>query len=145
MKQSVFRYSFLLEQLVKRNFSTKYRQSILGVLWSFLNPLLTMAVQYLVFSTLFQSEIAYFPVYLLTGVILFGFCVLFQLVTLPVEFNASRRALSVLREDAILSANEMDGAKKVLRAAAMTYVASLAGTLLQLLRLISVVNNSRRR
>ena len=72
-KGSIFRYGFLLEQLVKRNFSTKYRQSILGVLWSFLNPLLTMAVQYLVFSTLFQSEIAYFPVYLLTGVILFGF------------------------------------------------------------------------
>ena len=79
------------------------------------------------------------------GVILFGFCVLFQLVTLPVEFNASRRAMSVLREESILSADELGGAKKVLSAAAMTYVASLAGTLLQLLRLISVVNNSRRR
>ncbi len=79
------------------------------------------------------------------GVILFGFCVLFQLVTLPVEFNASRRAMTVLREDAILAGDELDGAKKVLTAAAMTYVASLAGTLLQLLRLISIVNNSRRR
>ena len=79
------------------------------------------------------------------GVILFGFCVLFQLVTLPVEFNASRRAMIVLREDAILNSGELDGARKVLTAAAMTYVASLAGTVLQLLRLISIVNNNRRR
>ena len=71
--RSIFRYGFLLEQLVKRNFNTKYRQSVLGVLWSFLNPLLTMAVQYVVFSTLFQSDISHFPVYLLTGIILFGF------------------------------------------------------------------------
>ena len=72
-KKSIFRYSFLLEQLVKRNFNTKYRQSVLGVLWSFLNPLMTMAVQYLVFSQLFRSDIACFPVYLLTGIILFSF------------------------------------------------------------------------
>ena len=73
MKQPIFRYSFLLEQLVMRNFNTKYRQSVLGVLWSFLNPLLTMAVQYIVFSQLFRSDIAHFPVYLLSGIILFGF------------------------------------------------------------------------
>lgn len=72
-KKSIFRYSFLLEQLVKRNFNTKYRQSVLGVLWSFLNPLMTMAVQYLVFSQLFRSDISHFPVYLLTGIILFSF------------------------------------------------------------------------
>lgn len=72
-KKSIFRYSFLLEQLVKRNFNTKYRQSMLGVLWSFLNPLMTMAVQYLVFSQLFRSDITHFPVYLLTGIILFSF------------------------------------------------------------------------
>lgn len=71
--RSVFRYGFLLEQLVKRNFNTKYRQSVLGVLWSFLNPLLTMAVQYIVFSALFRSDIAHFPVYLLSGIILFNF------------------------------------------------------------------------
>ena len=71
--RSIFRYGFLLEQLVKRNFNTKYRQSVLGVLWSFLNPLMTMAVQYIVFSTLFRSDISHFPVYLLTGIILFGF------------------------------------------------------------------------
>jgi len=72
-KRSVFRYGFLLEQLVRRNFNTKYRQSVLGVLWSFLNPLLTMAVQYIVFSTLFRSDISHFPVYLLCGIILFSF------------------------------------------------------------------------
>ena len=72
-KPAIFRYRFLLEQLVKRNFNTKYRQSVLGVLWSFLNPLLTMAVQYLVFSALFRSDIPHFPVYLLTGIIFFGF------------------------------------------------------------------------
>jgi len=71
--KSIFRYTFLLEQLVKRNFNTKYRQSVLGVLWSFLNPLMTMAVQYVVFSTLFQSDIGHFPVYLLCGIILFNF------------------------------------------------------------------------
>ncbi len=71
--RSLFRYTFLLEQLIRRNFNTKYRQSVLGVLWSFLNPLLTMAVQYIVFSTVFQSSIDHFPVYLLTGIILFGF------------------------------------------------------------------------
>ena len=71
--KTLFRYGFLLEQLVKRNFTTKYRQSLLGVLWSFLNPLLTMAVQYVVFSTLFRQEVGHFPVYLLTGIVLFGF------------------------------------------------------------------------
>ena len=67
------RYGFLIEQLVRRNFNTKYRQSILGVLWSFLNPLLTMLVQYLVFSTLFRSSIDHFPVYLISGIIAFSF------------------------------------------------------------------------
>lgn len=71
--RSIFRYGFLLEQLVRRNFNTKYRQSVLGVLWSFLNPLMTMAVQYLVFSQLFRSDISHFPVYLLTGIIFFSF------------------------------------------------------------------------
>ncbi len=73
MAHSVFRYRFLIEQLIRRNFQTKYRQSVLGVLWSFLNPLLTMAVQYVVFSAVFRSGIDHFPVYLLTGIILFGF------------------------------------------------------------------------
>lgn len=67
------RYSFLMRQLVSRDFKTKYKRSVLGVVWSFLNPLLTMMVQYLVFSTIFQSDIPNFPVYLLTGIILFSY------------------------------------------------------------------------
>ncbi len=70
------------------------------------------------------------------GILLFSLAVLFQLVTLPVEFNASARARRVLEDTGMLGSQEMKGAKKVLRAAAMTYVASLASSLLQLLRLI---------
>lgn len=76
------------------------------------------------------------------GIILFAAIVLFQLITLPVEFNASRRALSTIKNQGFLYGAEYTGAKKTLTAAAMTYVASLAVALLQLLRLIA---NSRRR
>lgn len=69
------------------------------------------------------------------GVFLFAFVVVFQLITLPVEFDASRRALLVLERDNILWNEEMTGARKVLRAAALTYVASLFSSILQLLRL----------
>lgn len=67
------RYHFLIQQLVARDFKTKYKRSVLGYLWSFLNPLLTMTVQYIVFSTIFRSDIQNFPVYLLSGIILFNF------------------------------------------------------------------------
>lgn len=67
------RYHFLISQLVARDFKTKYKRSVLGVLWSFLNPLLTMVVQYIVFSTLFKADIDNFPVYLLTGIVCFNF------------------------------------------------------------------------
>lgn len=67
------RYRFLAEQLIERDFKTKYKRSVLGVLWSFLNPLLIMLVQYMVFSTLFKSDIDNFPLYLLTGIICFNF------------------------------------------------------------------------
>lgn len=67
------KYSYLMKQLVSRDFKTKYKRSVLGVLWSFLNPLLTMGVQYMVFSTLFKSDIPNFMVYLLSGVVCFSF------------------------------------------------------------------------
>ncbi|MDD3192693.1 MAG: ABC transporter permease [Oscillospiraceae bacterium] len=67
------RYRFLIQQLVSRDFKTKYKRSVLGIVWSFLNPLLTMLVQYVVFSTLFKSNILNFSVYLLTGIVLFNF------------------------------------------------------------------------
>lgn len=70
---SLDRYRFLMKQLVARDFKTKYKRSVLGVLWSFLNPLLTMTVQYIVFSTLFRSNIPNFALYLLIGIVCFSF------------------------------------------------------------------------
>ena len=66
-------YRFLLSRLVARDFNHKYRQSMLGVLWSFINPLLTMLVQFLVFNTLFQTAIPHFLAYLMTGIVFFNF------------------------------------------------------------------------
>ena len=67
------RYRFLIKQLVSRDFKTKYKRSVLGYIWSFLNPVMTMLVQYAVFSTLFRSDIKNFPVYLLSGTVFFSF------------------------------------------------------------------------
>lgn len=78
------------------------------------------------------------------GIILFAFAVLFQVVTLPVEFNASRRAVKMLDEQGILYGEELSGCKKVLTAAAMTYVAAAASSALQLLRLV-ILGGRRRR
>lgn len=80
----------------------------------------------------------------LAGIWLFSLVVVFQLVTLPVEFNASRRAMQILEERGILGNEELKGARKVLSAAAMTYVAAAVGSLLQLARLL-MIRNSRRR
>lgn len=70
---AVQRYRFLIRQLVSRDFKTKYKRSVLGVFWSFLNPLLNMMVQYIVFSNLFRFDIAYYPVYLLCGNVIFNY------------------------------------------------------------------------
>ena len=78
------------------------------------------------------------------GIFLFTFVVVFQLITLPVEFDASARALNILEQDHFLEEDEHRGAKKVLKAAAMTYVAALFTVILQLLRLVLLVNGSRR-
>ncbi len=78
------------------------------------------------------------------GCIFFGAATLFQLVTLPVEFNASRRAMESLAESGILYGDELEGSKKVLSAAALTYVAALAVSLGQLLRLLFIVNGRNR-
>jgi Zn-dependent membrane protease YugP len=78
------------------------------------------------------------------GIILFSAAVLFQLVTLPVEFNASRRAVAVLRDTGILRDEELAQSKKVLDAAALTYVAAAAGAILQLLRLVLLFGGRRR-
>ena len=70
---AVKKYRFLIRQLVGRDFKTKYKRSVLGIFWSFLNPLLTMCVQYFVFSTIFKSDIKNYAVYLLLGVVTFNF------------------------------------------------------------------------
>lgn len=77
------------------------------------------------------------------GILLFCAVVLFQIVTLPVEFNASRRALMLLESSGILGSEELPGTRKVLSAAAMTYVAGVAASLLQLLRLVMLANRRR--
>ncbi len=77
------------------------------------------------------------------GIILFAAVVVFQLVTLPIEFNASSRAIKVIDETGMLYAEEQTGAKKVLTAAAMTYVASLLVSIMSLIRLILRTNRRR--
>ena len=89
--------------------------------------------------------ISFFQPLIFIGVVLFSFGVLFQIVTLPVEFDASKRALQTISEMGILSDEEMTGAQKVLRSAAMTYVASAAASILSLLRIILIARGGRRR
>lgn len=79
------------------------------------------------------------------GIVLFSFGMIFQLVTLPVEFDASRRALATLGEMGLMAEDEVDGARKVLKSAAMTYVASAAATILQVLRLVLIFGGGNRR
>ncbi len=81
---------------------------------------------------------------MLAGIACFSLSTLFQLITLPVEFDASRRAMVGIKECGFLTKEEQTGARKVLTAAAMTYVAALATSLLSLLRLIIIANGSRR-
>jgi hypothetical protein len=88
---------------------------------------------------LFNGRSSY--MFLSAGILLFAFSVLFQIVTLPVEFNASSRAIHILRDTRMLGEDEVQGTKKVLQAAALTYVASVAAVILQLLRLILIANN----
>lgn len=75
------------------------------------------------------------------GIILFMVILIFQLITLPVEFNASKKAKSNLKKLNIVTEEEMNGVNKVLKAAAFTYVASLATTILEILRLLLIANN----
>lgn len=79
------------------------------------------------------------------GIACFGLSVVFQLVTLPVEFNASRRAMQAITQGDLLTPEEQKGARKTLTAAAMTYVAALAVALAQLLRLLVIFGGGRRR
>ena len=88
--------------------------------------------------------IFYFPALFGVGVILFAVAVVGQVVTLPVEFNASRRAMASLRDTGLLEQEELRGARKVLTAAAMTYVAALLVSIAQLLRFLLAFGGRRR-
>jgi Zn-dependent membrane protease YugP len=85
-----------------------------------------------------------FPILINIGLLLFGGAVLFYIITLPVEFNASARALAILKSNNVLSAEELSGVKKVLTAAALTYVASALTAIMSFLRLL-LLSRSRRR
>lgn len=91
---------------------------------------------------LFNSRSSYLLIQI--GILAFSFAVLFQLVTLPVEFNASRRAVQILGDSGMLLPDELSMTKKVLRAAALTYVAGAASAILQLLRIILLTGGRRR-
>ena len=96
-----------------------------------------LALPIFLIGLLFSYQLAMF------GIILFSLTAVFQAVTLPVEFNASRRAMEALDNSAQLTSDELNGAKKVLTAAAMTYVAALATALSQILRLLLIANRRR--
>lgn len=105
-------------------------------------PLIFIGLVLMSISSLAElSDIFYYIA--VFGVLCFGLCVIFQLVTLPVEFNASRRAVQTIKQTNLLSDEERKGARKVLSAAAMTYVAALAVTLMQFLRLLLLVGRKR--
>jgi len=98
-----------------------------------------LAIPLFIIGLIFASDAL-----LLGGIVLYSLVTLFQLVTLPVEFNASARALRTLDGQGILYGDELTGARRVLSAAAMTYVAALATSLLTLLRLLVLANGRRR-
>lgn len=103
----------------------------------------TLAWPLIIVGVLFNSNMG--SSLITIGILCFSLAVLFQLVTLPVEFNASARALRILGESGILAEDELGGTRKVLRAAAMTYVASAAAVILQLLRLVLLFGGRGRR
>ena len=90
----------------------------------------------------FLGELSYIFIYI--GIICFSLSLVFQLITLPVEFNASRRAITAIDNQNILTDEELKGARKTLSAAAMTYVAATAVALAQVLRLLSLFGRRRR-
>lgn len=101
-------------------------------------PLILMGILFSAFGA-FSDTLVYL------GIAAFGLSLVFQLITLPVEFNASRRAIQTIESAGLLTEEEQRGAKKTLKAAALTYVAATAVALAQLLRLIAIFGNRRRR
>ena len=104
-----------------------------------------LAMPLILLGILFSSMGSFSDTLVYLGIAAFGLSFIFQLITLPVEFNASRRALQTIESANLLTEEEQRGAKKTLTAAAMTYVAATAVALAQLLRLIAIFGNGRRR
>ena len=102
-----------------------------------------LAFVFLFLSFLVSAEAS--GTFILIAVALYSLATLFQLVTLPVEFDASRRAMVSLEAMGFYDSEELDGAKKVLRAAALTYVAALISSVLSLLRFVLIATGGRRR
>ncbi|MGX7013463.1 zinc metallopeptidase [Vagococcus silagei] len=100
----------------------------------------TVSIPLIIFGAIFFSSM---PMLVTIGIWCFALTFIFQVVTLPVEFNASRRALAILSDNQILSEEELAVARKVLIAAALTYVAAAISSLLQLLRLVILFGNRR--
>ncbi len=105
-------------------------------------PICNIGARFSPFLILLGLLMSFEPLYF-AGILLFCTVALFQLVTLPVEFNASRRALVAIEESGMLSDDELKGARKVLTAAAMTYVAALFTSLMQIFYYISLVRRNR--
>ncbi|MBO4267600.1 MAG: zinc metallopeptidase [Lachnospiraceae bacterium] len=118
-------------------FPLKVRSSIL--------PVANFGSKYGLWIVILGLVISFFRPLVFVGVVLFAFGVLFQIATLPVEFDASKRALETISEMGILNDTEMTGAGKVLKSAAMTYVASAAASILSLIRLILIAQGGRSR
>lgn len=101
----------------------------------------TLAWPLIILGLLFTGQSS--VMFLNIGILLFSLAVLFQLVTLPVEFNASGRAVKILGDTGMLYPDELQDTKKVLTAAALTYVAGAAASVLQLLRIVLIAGNRR--
>lgn len=102
----------------------------------------TIAWPLIVLGLIINSEMS--TILLTAGILAFSLGVLFALITLPVEFNASHRAVRILRDTGMMSEEELCGVKKVLTAAALTYVAAAASSILNLLRILILANGRRR-
>ncbi len=118
-------------------FPLKVRSAIL--------PAANFGSKYGLWIVILGLVISFFRPLVFIGVILFAFGVAFQIVTLPVEFDASKRALATISEMGILEGEELGGARAVLKSAAMTYVASAAASILSLIRLILISRGGRSR
>ena len=102
----------------------------------------SVGIWLILIGVLLAAMAPFFAYLAYVGILLFSLTAIFQLVTLPVEFNASRRAMEALSDSGSFTSDEERGARSVLKAAAMTYVAALAVSLAQLLRLLIIVANA---